>query len=307
MTSQNFTATIQDVSSRLDRFLKRHIPDLLQSVIEKALRSSQIKVNGKKVKSSYRLEMNDVVSVYFIYSPSEAPFLEKKIELWSKTKEAEFKKIIVFEDENILVLNKPTGLAVQGGTQIIYSLDDALKERRVYLGCSYKLVHRLDKETSGVLIVAKTLIWAQYLTRLFKERTIEKVYRAVIVGIPKKDRGEIAHSLSKGVGSYKEKMIVDDEDGLSAVTKYRVLKTNAEKGLTLLEVYPESGRTHQIRVHMASIDCPILGDGKYGGRNATLLSRDLHLHAHKVTFKTPKGERKVFTVPQPSEWDDLIT
>lgn len=281
---------------RLDRCLRLWIPHLLQSVIEKAARKGLLKVEGKKEKPSYRVEEGQILSFPSFFADYEERVEETRQTILTNADRKWLKGMILYEDSDILVLNKPAGIAVQSGTNQKKSLDAMLVE---YMD-DYRprLVHRLDMDTSGVLVFAKTLPMARWLTNAFKERTVQKTYWALVCGVPQRRDGVISLALSKKADPMGEKVRVDAKDGLAATTTYRVIQA-FDKRVAWLELNPQTGRTHQLRVHCAEgLKTPILGDGKYGGKEAAILGRkSLHLHARSLTIPLPKGKTKTFEAP----------
>lgn len=275
-----------DTGIRLDRWFKRNNPDISHIAIEKALRKGQVRVDGKRCKANFRLEEGMEIKI--------PAFLETKTKNYSSKQQDKkevapglidlIKKAIIFQDKDIIVLNKPEGIPVQGGTKIKFSIDDCLPFLTFGSKEIPKLVHRLDRDTSGVLILARSANVAGLISREFKERKVEKNYLAVVVGIPKLESGRINLPLLKGTESgYKEKVKVNKENGLRAITDYKVVDKISDRA-ALVSLKPITGRTHQLRVHMCSQNTPILGDAKYGGSNAFIrdiegLSDKLHLHA----------------------------
>lgn len=281
---------------RLDRCLRLWIPHLPQSVIEKAARKGLLKIEGDKAKPPQRVEEGQILSFPSFFLNLEELEVEKKPKPLTSGDRKWLKNLILFENKEILVLNKPAGIAVQGGTNQKKSLDEML----LHYDETYtpRLVHRLDKETSGVWVVAKTLPMARWLTQAFKERTVQKMYWALVLGIPQKRKGEVSLSLVKKPDPIGEKVRVDSQTGLKALTSYRVIKTLSDR-VAWLELIPHTGRTHQLRVHCAEgLKTPILGDGKYGGREASLLGhKTLHLHARRLTIPLPHGGELTFEAP----------
>jgi 23S rRNA pseudouridine955/2504/2580 synthase len=186
---------------------------------------------------------------------------------------------LIYSDDHLIAINKPTGLATQGGSKITLSVDDAIS----YLnqqGNDYRLVHRLDKETSGVLLIAKNYLAAHKLTNAFKEKIINKIYIAITLGKPLKDEGEISNFISKNRGGTYETIKEDKENGKLAVTQYKLLKFSEDLGL--IEFMPKTGRTHQLRFHAQKLGCPIIGDSKYGSQISKTYSEQMLLHAQKI-------------------------
>lgn len=269
---------------RVDRFIRRHYQNFPQSILEKALRGKHIKVNDLKAKSNDRLKKEDQVSFLKEYTQFEAVVDQTEERVLSKADRQFIEDRIIFEDDDFCVFNKPPGLAVQGGSGIKRHVDGLFK----YFsnGITYRLVHRLDRDTSGVLILAKTAETAQYFANLFKTRKIQKTYLALVHGRVKNQKGTIDASLKKDMCDDIEKMVVSD-DGKESITKYRELAKIGR--LTLLQLQPLTGRTHQLRVHMQHLGYPIVGDYKYGAPKNKEKNR-LHLHAYSVTF--PYGNRQ---------------
>ena len=251
--------------TRLDRFLRKKYQELNQARIEKFLRNKLILVNQQKVSSNYRLVANDNIQIDAKIT-QETTFVPQKI----ITKE-HIKLItdsIIYRDDNLIAMNKPAGLAVQGGTKIKTSIDDimpeVLKALGVYNEVGHKLVHRLDKETSGVMLIALNNKTAQSLAESFHDRKIQKKYLAILMGRPKNNQGEISTI----------------QDGKKAISKYKVLAKNEQ--LSLLEFMPVTGRMHQLRLHALDLGFPIMGDSKYAvGFNK---KTNLYLHALEIFF-----------------------
>jgi len=217
---------------------------------------------------------------------------------------------ILHRDAAVIVLNKPPGLAVQGGTATERHVDGLLDGLRFGNDERPRLVHRLDKDTSGLLVIARTAIAAAFLTRAFREKTTRKIYWALVVGVPKLRQGRIDLALAKTPGRGGERVRPDAEDGQRAVTYYRVID-NAGSQASWLALLPVTGRTHQLRAHCAAIGTPILGDGKYGAAAVHLAglpgSRRLHLHARSLSIPHPLGGTLEATAPLPQHmsrsWD----
>jgi 23S rRNA pseudouridine955/2504/2580 synthase len=205
----------------------------------------------------------------------------------------------------MLAIDKPAGLAVQGGSKTLKHLDGMLAALQFDAPEPPRLVHRLDRDTSGVLLLARTRQAAKHLTALFRSRDMRKIYWAVVVGRPQAEEGDIRLALAKRVGrpgEGEERMVVDEKDGEPARTLYRLLDSAGNK-VSLLELEPLTGRTHQLRVHCQAIDTPILGDGKYGGEEALLAAvadaRRLHLHARRLVLPHPSGKGELAIDAQP--------
>jgi 23S rRNA pseudouridine955/2504/2580 synthase len=305
LMKQNMDHIIKTISPeeggvRLDRCLRLWIPKLPQSVIEKAARKGLIKVNNAKAKPSLRVEEGQTVSFPPSFTTLDLEAPQKKTLALTHADRKWLKSLILYEDKDLFVLNKPAGIAVQSGTKQSRSLDAMMK---AYDETGKpRLVHRLDQDTSGILVLARSLPMARWLTKAFKERLVLKVYWALVCGVPQKKEGLISLPLSKKPDPLWEKVQVDREDGVPATTYYRILEALGNR-IAWLELTPKTGRTHQLRVHCAEgLKTPILGDGKYGGKDAFPLGRTvLHLHAHSLTFPLPNGRSMTFEAPLPKE------
>lgn len=258
---------------RLDKYLCKKF-DISFGLAQKIIREKKIKVNGKRVDASYKIIDSDQVEVFadlnkrLEHTKSKPLISEEKIKKFLATK--------IYEDENIIAINKPSGLAVQGGSGIDISVDDYIFERK------WQLVHRLDKDTSGILLIAKNNKSAEFLTNAFRNKTIKKTYLALVAGNLKKEEGVINIPLRKKLLGKNEKVSPDFEDGKEAITKFKLLKNFHNHAL--VELSPITGRTHQLRVHMKELGHPIINDIKYGGREVVRkdLCKRLCLHAYKI-------------------------
>jgi 23S rRNA pseudouridine955/2504/2580 synthase len=272
---------------RLDRWFKRHFPSLTHGQLQKMLRTGQVRVAGKRAEAATRLEAGQDIRV-----PPQAvnaPSIGKAIK--SARDASDIKKLVLFEDEDVLVLNKPPGLAVQGGTGLKDSIDHMLESLTHEKHGKPKLVHRLDRDTSGVLLIARTVFAAARLSESFRHRDTQKIYWGITLGVPKPEKGRIEAPLVKR----GETMIVagkKDEDAKSAITVYQ----NMERALyemAFVAMWPITGRTHQLRVHMQHIGTPLLGDRLYGKPTPDALPIDelgkgLHLHARRLILPHPR-------------------
>jgi 23S rRNA pseudouridine955/2504/2580 synthase len=280
--------------SRLDRFLRRLVPGLAQGSIERMLRNGLIRVDGGKAKANNRLLAGQIVRL----PPDLQPVAKKKSPgspkiVASSSLRQQFDDMFLAEGRGWLAINKPSGLAVQGGTSIATHVDGMLQVLASRSDSRLRLVHRIDKDTSGVLLLAKTLESARALTEAFRRHHIEKTYLAIVMGLPP-EHGKIRAPLKKLPGKLGEKMVVDD-DGQDATTLFRRID-HAGRKLSLMALRPLSGRTHQLRVHMQHLNTPICGDGKYAGEAAHpggVVARRLHLHAWQVKLT----DGKVITAP----------
>ena len=261
--------------SRLDKWFKQKVISLPHSLIERIIRQSKVKVNKKKIKSSYRLQTGDLVEIYDI---SKFKPIDKKkiIRYLPKKKETEiYYEHIIEDNENFIVLNKPAGVPVQSGTKSFKNLADILKKTKYFENSKPFIVHRLDKETSGVLIIAKNRKFAQLFTTLFRIRKIHKTYLAVVYG-----------KVSKSIRIMKDELIFYENKKKimqKAVTNLKIIKSN--DSYTLLELNPITGRKHQIRKQLLNIGNPIVGDDKYFLNNRKRVkTKSLLLHAYKIKF-----------------------
>lgn len=274
-----------DAGIRLDRWFKRHFPELTHGFIEKALRKGDIRVGGKKAKASDRLETGQVIDVRCKLTVTGTAKPKPGARLPKADDILMMQKAVLYKDADVLVINKPSGLAVQGGSGITKSVDSLLDALRFDAKERPKLVHRLDRDTSGVLVLARSAKVAAQLMPIFAGKRAQKIYWALVKGVPDIYEGKIDLPLSKQEVGDLEKVAIDEEDGKRAITLYRVVEA-LSKTLAWVELEPVTGRTHQLRVHMTSIGHPIIGDGKYGGKEAFIqgmpLSGKLHLHARRI-------------------------
>jgi 23S rRNA pseudouridine955/2504/2580 synthase len=286
---------------RLDRWFKTHHPDLPHSRLEKLLRTGQVRVDGGRVKASTRLEAGQVVRVPPL--PASAPIAPKRA--LSKADRDFLASITLYEDDDLMVLNKPSGIAVQGGTKTAQHLDRLLEGLGDGPETRARLVHRLDRDTSGVLIVAKRRAVAAKLGREFQTRSVRKIYWALVKGVPKPPQGKVEAALVKAAGPEGDRVRKarpgEQERAQSAVTYYAVVD-RAGQTVSFVSLKPVTGRQHQLRAHMAIIGHPILGDDKYHGDQDMPegIDKRLHLHARRISFPHPSGEGIVdVTAPLP--------
>lgn len=280
---------------RLDRWFKRHYPALGHGHLAKLLRTGQVRVDGKRAKANQRLEPGQAIRVPPIDVPEHDPVrpAPKRIDAVHDETAELLRRAVLYRDRDVLAINKPAGLAVQGGTGTTRHVDGALDGLMFDAKERPRLVHRLDRDTSGVLLLGRSYQAARRLTEAFRAKSAMKIYWALVVGEPKPSAGTIEGAIAKLPGRAGEKMAIDPETGKRAVTHYVTIERLGGK-VTWVALFPVTGRTHQLRVHMAELGTPILGDGKYGGAEAVLqgegVSRKLHLHARAIRIPDANGK-----------------
>ena len=290
-----FSVKYDFVNSRLDRWFRRNVCVVPQSLIEKNIRKGKIKVNNKKKSSSYKLQKKDQIIVFNL------SFTEKKNQK-IKTKYKATKKelsssssMFIENNENFAVINKPAGIAVQSGTKSRRNILDILRNTKEFEGASPYSVHRIDKETTGVLVVAKNRKYAQLFTSLFRIRKIHKVYLGIAVGELQKSKGTFIDELFHYEGEKKIKT--------KAITHFTVLDSN--NNYSLLKLNPETGRKHQLRKQLLIHGCPILGDSKYRMTSHPVKKNTLMLHAYKINFSIA-GIRYNFIAETPDSFKKIL-
>jgi 23S rRNA pseudouridine955/2504/2580 synthase len=300
---QTVSVTPDESGMRVDRFLEAHFPSLSFSHIQRVIRKGEVRVDGKRTQPNNRLVAGQMMRIPPLRL--EAPLPRAPGNQVDEKTRAFLKSITLYEDADVLVLNKPMGLAVQGGSGTTRHLDGMLEVLRDAHGQRPRLVHRLDKDTAGCLLVAKTRFAAAALAKTFRSRAARKIYWALVAGVPKPRQGRISTFLAKDEREDESVMRIarHGEEGAShAVTYYAVVET-AGPVLAWISLKPVTGRTHQLRAHMAHIGHPIVGDPKYFARENWQLpggmQNRLHLVARRIAVPHPRGGVIDITAPLP--------
>lgn len=295
-----------EAGMRLDRWFKTHYPGLGFSHLQKLLRSGQVRVDGGRAKADTRIQPGQSIRVppLEVDRRGDAPLTARTMR---NQGDAEvLSQMLLYEDPKVFVFNKPAGLAVQGGSGVTRSVDQMLEAWRNQKGEKPRLVHRLDRDTSGVLVVARTRLAAMKLSEAFRARETKKTYWALVKGVPKKREDKVSTWLVKDQTPDGDRMRVarHGEQGADhAVSFYRVVE-QAGQSLSWLEMEPYTGRTHQLRVHAAHIGCPIIGDPKYFEADTNWefpggIQNRLHLHAKRIVIPHPEKGVVDVTAPMP--------
>ncbi len=311
--------TEDDDGQRFERWVKKNLPEIPYVLAQKLIRKGQFRIDGKRAKADTRLVAGQEIRVPPVQR-SNSPSAKKR-----RLSEDDLKfirNLVIYDDGDIIALNKPSGVPVQGGTKTRFHIDGLLDGLKDEKGVRPRLVHRLDRDTSGVLLLARSAQVARELGFAFKGRNIKKIYWAITAPAPEAEEGTIKAPLAKSGGKNKERMQVDEEEGKIAITEYRVVEQAHDKA-AFVAFWPRTGRTHQIRVHAEVIGCPIIGDPKYRGnidfsfdpneqekfnestsgiRGFDALADRLHLHAHRIICKHPMKKGKLdISAPLPPE------
>jgi 23S rRNA pseudouridine955/2504/2580 synthase len=304
MSVQHIDISADEDGMRLDRWFRQHFPDVGQGQLQKLLRKGNIRLDGVRVKANDRVTSGQTVRVPPL-QPANRTGKVKKIPVISDQDRKFMSDMVIHRDHHVIILNKPSGLAVQGGSGTKVHIDGLLTALVPEGAEKPRLVHRLDKDTSGILVLAATAKSARSLTAAFRTKDARKLYWALVAGAPRPASGKVDLALSKAMcvtrSGGREQMIADAEGGKWAVTYYETLERAGQK-LAWLALYPQTGRTHQLRVHMTEIGSPIIGDGKYGGEDAMPSDTDafaprLHLHARAISIPHPGGGRLEVLAP----------
>ena len=304
---RTFTVSDDDDGIRLDRWFKRHMPEVSFNLVSRWARTGQLRLAGKRAVPGDRVEAGQEIRVPPIEPAPQRQSRQPAREPLTPDEEQFVRDMVIYEDTTALVFNKPPGLATQGGTKTHQHLDRLL-DGLAGDGGRPKLVHRLDKDTSGALLVARSARAAGHFAKAFSGRTARKIYWAIIVGVPDMAEGAIDAPLAKQPGTGGEKMHIDEDHGLPAKTRWRVID-HAGNRAAWVELQPLTGRTHQLRAHMAAIGHPIVGDAKYGGAEAFLtggISRKLHLHARRIRIDAPDGGKIDVTAELPPHFAETL-
>jgi 23S rRNA pseudouridine955/2504/2580 synthase len=312
---ESATVSRDEDGIRMDRWFKRHFPEVPHGLLEKLLRTGQVRLDGKRAGSGDRLSWGQIIrlppQVHNINTPVDNESTESQtVDPHLSEQERIFiEGLVIYADQSVYVLNKPPGLPTQGGTGITRHVDGLLEHLTQGKNQRPRLVHRLDRDTSGVLVVARTVPAATSLGNSLAHRDAMKIYWALVKGMPKQARGTIKAMIAKEAGhgphGRDEKMVISDEDNEEAkvaITDYVVVDRAGDK-YSWLALRPLTGRTHQIRVHLASIGHPIIGDFKYGGKAARgkgEIPDKLHLHARYIDIAHPDSQRLRVTAPVPA-------
>ena len=303
------TVSVGEDGMRLDRWFKTHYATLPHSRLEKLLRTGQVRVDGGRAKASTRLAAGQSVRVPPLPDVAPPPGPRRAL---SKGDRVFLAAIALYEDDDLLVLNKPSGIAVQGGTKTTQHIDRLLEGMGDGPETRPRLVHRLDRDTSGVLVIAKRRSVAAKLGRAFQTRSVRKIYWAIVKGVPKPLQGKVEAALVKAAGPDGDRVRKarpgEQDIAQSAVTHYAVVD-RAGQAASFVSLKPVTGRQHQLRAHMAIIGNPILGDEKYyGDRDLPPgVPRKLQLHARRISFPHPSGEGVVdVTAPLPDHMREAV-
>jgi 23S rRNA pseudouridine955/2504/2580 synthase len=290
MTVRQVSVGPDEGDLRLDRWFRRHFPGVQHGRLEKLLRTGQVRVDGKRAKASLRLAAGQTIRIPPGIDETGANKPDRPA---VRDTDARFvQSLVIHRDADVIAINKPPGLAVQGGTGTTRHLDGMLDALRFDADERPRLVHRLDRDTSGVMLLARSARVAAKLGEAFRHKSARKIYWALVAGVPKPAQGKIDMALAKEGGPGAERMAADD-DGKRAITLYSVVERIGDRA-AWVALLPLTGRTHQLRVHCAeALGTPIIGDVKYGGNAAILpgqgVAAGMQLHARKLVLPHPAG------------------
>jgi len=297
------TVTPDDDDTRVDRWFKRYYPDIGNGLIQKMLRKGMIRVDGKRAKSNDRLQAGQDIKIpNAILTAVSSPKPKKLPPKLTADDVIYIKSLVIYEDEHVIALNKPPGIATQGGSKVSEHIDGYLDGLKGKDGQRPKLVHRLDRDTSGVMLIAKSQKAAKHLGEAFKERNVRKYYWAITRPAPDLNEGVINIPLSKSKGRGGERMARDNQNGKKSETYYTVIERIGKKA-AWVAFWPRTGRTHQIRAHSLIMGCTIFGDPKYCNEElmewtdeAGALEDRLHLHARRIIIPHPVFQNRFIDV-----------
>lgn len=307
---RQFRVNADDDGIRLDRWFKRHMPDASFALVSRWARTGQLRVDGARATPGDRIAEGQTIRVPPIEpvtKTANARAQRARVPL-TEDQIAFAEAMVIHRDPQAIVINKPPGLATQGGTKTTEHVDGLLDGLMFERDDRPRLVHRLDKDTSGALLLARSARSAAHFAKAFSSRTARKVYWALVVGAPSIEDGVIDLPIAKQPGTGGEKMHVDTENGQAARSRYRVIERAGNRAAWVM-LEPHTGRTHQLRVHMAAIGHPIVGDGKYGGKDAFLtgtISRKMHLHARRIRIDHPDGAPLDVTAEPPEHFRESL-
>tara|TARA_B100000941_G_scaffold52865_1_gene34050 strand:- start:3082 stop:4002 length:921 start_codon:yes stop_codon:yes gene_type:complete len=290
-----------DSGLRLDRWLKENLQDITYVEIQKLIRTGQVRVDGGRKKQNYRVNSGEKVR----FPPKFTRMNNDLIKNMSKNIAFTLEEIKIYEDDSLIVINKPYGLSTQGGTKVKYHIDGLLSIENENDKNNYRLVHRLDKYTSGALIVAKKRESASFYTQKFLSKQIKKTYLALTRGVPDTKTGVISFPLEK---SNQKKMSKNQNQFQDAVTQYEVIETTKDR-ISLIKLEPITGRKHQIRKHLSMLKAPIIGDTKYGNDNALdNTEKRFYLHSYKIEFpRYSDGQNILIKAEIPQYFEEAIS
>lgn len=316
---RHFKVTEDNDGQRLDRWIKANVPELSYGLAQKLMRKGQIRVDSKRAKPDMRLAAGQDIRIPMPDAKEIAAKNQQEKKLKLSPADIDFiRSLVIFDDGDVIALNKPADLAVQGGTKTRRHIDGLLEGLKNSKGVVPRLVHRLDKDTSGVLLLARSAEAARKLGESFKGRNVRKIYWTLLSPTPELLQGTVRAAIVKGQAGKKEKMLIDDEKGKSAVTEFYVLES-AGKQAAFVAFWPRTGRTHQIRVHAQLMGSPIIGDGKYKLRRPENekdyehippetdlgrlnLAKRMHLHARRIILPHPVRKAMIdITAPLPPD------
>jgi 23S rRNA pseudouridine955/2504/2580 synthase len=299
------TVSEAEADTRLDRYLRRHVEGLKQSTIQQLLRTGKIRVDGKRAEAGQHLTPGASVTLPDIAPPPALP-KQRHVMTMDAHQIRDLEAMILYRDDAVIVLNKPAGLPSQGGKGITVHLDGMLDALRFDGAERPKLVHRLDRDTSGVLLLARGVRPASALAAAFRGRDVEKSYWALLWGVPPLLAGRIDLPLTRSDSDGAARVSPADrrdKTASRAVTDYRILD-HAGKTFAFAELNPVTGRMHQLRVHCLALGTPILGDAAYGAAYADGFAPQLHLHARRLKFPHPDGGTLTVEAPLPRHMQD---